>query len=175
MTRLGWAASSPSTAAASNPMKPVKARITARKSPWVLGARPGSNGRQVRPWAPPWATMARDRATIVSTPITAKTSCTRVETRMSARAITRISASRMQYSGNQPRCTLVLAVSTAERKSAEMIKTNEIPIANAVAYIQPARKPGRRGRRGRGGHREGQRQQGQGLGDGVGAAEHAVA
>jgi hypothetical protein len=85
--------------------------------------------------------MARDSARIVTTPITANTSCTRVDTLMSASAITRISASSMQYSGNQPRCTLVLAASTADRKSAEMISTNEMPSANAVAYIQPARNP----------------------------------
>jgi hypothetical protein len=143
MTRFGAAASSPSTAAASKPINPVKARITARNSPCVLGARFGSKGRQVRPWAPPLATMARASATIVSTPITAKTSCTRVDTLMSARAITRISASSMQYSGNQPRCTLVSAVSTVDRKSAEMISTNEIPMANAVAYIHPATNPAR--------------------------------
>ncbi len=141
MTRLGATASSPSTAAASKPMNPVKARTTARNSPCVLGERRGSNGRAERPCAPPLATMASDRATIVSTPITANSSCTRVETLMSARAISRIIASRMQYSGNQPTCALVLAASTADRKSAEMIRTNEMPTAKAIAYIQPATKP----------------------------------
>src|SRR4051794_27210298 len=73
MILRGSAASSPSAAAASKPMKPVNANTIAWKKSWALFAWLGLNGESRTPESPPLPRMMIPSSSRIPTPAAAKT------------------------------------------------------------------------------------------------------
>jgi hypothetical protein len=80
------------------------------------------------------ARIATHRETTEATPITANTSCARVETLMSTRARRHMIARSTASHANQLRCTLALVERTAAKKSLATMSTKAIPTAYAIAH-----------------------------------------
>src|SRR5713226_1381775 len=125
MARRGSAASSPRTAAASKPMKPVKAKTTARNSPCVDGSFDGLSGCSVTPESPPLASTMIASSRIAATPKAPTTSCNLVVRRMSRNANTSRPARSSRKHVNQPGCQPVWFVNRADMVTDAIASTEE--------------------------------------------------
>src|ERR671930_367264 len=128
IARRGSAASSPSTAAASKPMKPVKAKTTARNKPCVDGSFAGLSGWAVTPESPPFAKTMMASSRIAATPAAPSNNWVRVDSRMSKNEKSSNPPSRKKKHWNQLGPQLVCGANNAPTATPPMERTNEIPM-----------------------------------------------